>query len=270
MSTHLKIFRIFQKAQSVYFMKTVLLLWINFLCGNVLAISFQARVFASNTSLTLKTKPPTAPLSSPQATSQTHPLQSQKFALPSLLKTIEAHYTQAKTLSADFKQVTHSLALNQDKISTGKLFLKRPSLIRWETLQPDPQLLVSNGKQFWFYTPPFDATEPGQVIQRKSSEAQSKLAQALLSGSFSLTELKNIEEINPNTFTIFPKPGSAGTVEKATLTINLKTNQIETVQLTHSQGNHSSISLSQIELGKNLQNSLFEFTPPPHTELLQQ
>ena len=141
--------------------------------------------------------------------------------------------------------------------------------MRWETLKPDTHLMVSDGARFWFYTPPFEKGERGQVIERKTSEVQSKLATALLVGSFSvMTEKKwgmKFFEKSPGVYTLTPKAGVAGTVEKIDVYINAQ-KQIEKVMLMHQGGNIAEIALSNIETGKPIDDGLFSFVTPPNTE----
>ncbi len=191
--------------------------------------------------------------------------QAQHLPLPKILKEIEKIYSQSKTISAQFSQVNENAALSSKKMSQGTLLIKLPSKIRWETKSPDSNLLVSDGHHFWFYTPPFETGEMGQVIQKKSSEVQTQLATALLAGSFSSQNL-TIRQESPFRFSLTPKPGSAGTVIRVILEINPTQKRVQKVNLEHQGGNRTEITLSEIELGVSLKDELFFFKPPPHTE----
>lgn len=135
-------------------------------------------------------KPPSSSSKAPKA--ETY--DSTESNLPKALQEVEKRYAEAGTLFAEFKQLNETAATGQKKESQGILYAKRPGKVRWETRSPDANLLVSDGKKFWFYTPPFDEDERGQLIERKASEVQTKLANALLSGSFSIVHDMKIEE----------------------------------------------------------------------------
>ena len=186
--------------------------------------------------------------------------------LPKILQEVENKYSKAATLSADFTQVNETAAFKHKKQSSGHLLAKRPNKIRWETLQPDPSLLVSDGKRFWHYTPPFEEGDRGQVIERKSYEVQSKLANALLSGSFSMAREMKVQQLGPSQFILLPKRGTAGTIARAEVQINPKQKVIEKVILEHHGGNRSEITLSNIELGHVFADDVFYFVPPPNTD----
>lgn len=190
--------------------------------------------------------------------------------LPEILQEVEAKYAKAQTLQADFSQVSEIASLNTKKTTTGVIMVKRPDKIRWETLKPDMNLLVSDGTRFWYYTPPFDEGEHGQVVERKSGEVNSKLANALLSGRFSVAHDMRIRQESPAKFLLIPAPGTAGTVSRAEIEIDPDAKIIHKVSLDHRGGNHTEITLSKIELGKSIGDDAFVFKAPPGTDKVEQ
>lgn len=190
--------------------------------------------------------------------------------LPKLLQEVEAKYTAAKTLEAKFNQTTVQKALGKTKESSGTLKIKRPNKMRWETEAPDKNLLVSDGKTFWFYTPPFEEGDSGQLMIKKTAEVQSRMANALLSGSFSMAKDMKIEPKGASHFVLIPKRGTAGTVIRAEIAIDPASKTIQSVTLLHDGGNEAKIRLSQIHLGKAEPDASFQFKAPPGTEVLKQ
>lgn len=189
--------------------------------------------------------------------------------LPKLLEEVEAKYTAAKTLKADFVQKNESAILQKTKTSSGKLMAKRPGKVRWETLEPadDKNQLISDGKRFWLYTPPMFEDEHGTVLVSDSSTTVPPLANALLSGSFSMARQMKIDQKSPSRFALVPnKKGSAGTVKRAEIEIRVADHLIEKVILEHEGGNRSEVTLSAIQLGEELPESTFQFVKPPNTD----
>lgn len=189
--------------------------------------------------------------------------------LPSLLKAVDAKYSKAATLTAKFTQVNESAALKQKKTSSGVITAKRPDKVRWETLSPDPNTLVSDGKTFWYYTPPFDEGERGQLIVKKAAEIQSRLATALLSGSFSSVKGMRFRKVSPSKFVILPRTGSAGTVERIEIEVDPERKLIQRVLLDHKGGNRAEITLKEITLGVETPDEKFRFSPPPNTDRVE-
>lgn len=186
--------------------------------------------------------------------------------LPLLLKEVEKKYSKSETLEADFVQINETKTTGQKKKSTGVILFKRPDKVRWETHTPDKSLLVSDGKTAWHYTPPFDEEENGQVIIRKAAELNTRLTHALLSGRFSSAKDMEILDKGSNRFILLPKRGSAGTVKEAEIEIDPAEKVIRKITLEHKGGNRSEITLTKVELGKNLPEPLFHFEIPPNTD----
>jgi outer membrane lipoprotein carrier protein len=201
------------------------------------------------------------------------PTQKKAISLPPLLKEVEAKYFKASTLIADFTEADQSATTNQVKKSSGKIQFKRPGKLYWETLKPDHNILISDGKKFWFYTPPFDEGEAGQYIEKDASKVQTKFAQGLLAGTFSYNVSSGnmtVTQTNATSFIVIPKKGTGGTVKQATLKVDPQQKLIIGVDLLHKGGNTSQINLTNIQLGKPLEDSLFHFTPPPNTEQMKE
>lgn len=190
--------------------------------------------------------------------------------IPKALLKIEANYTKAKTLEAEFDQTNFSALTGVKKQSSGHVSLKYPNKFRWETIKPDKNLLVSDGRLFWFYTPPFEKGERGQVIQKRTSEVQSQLASALLSGAFSKIKNLKVQKISEQKYRLTPLKGSAGTVKTAEITIDTKKNLIESVKLDHTGGNTAEIKLQKITPKTKLDDALFSFITPPDTDIIKE
>lgn len=192
--------------------------------------------------------------------------------VPPLLQKVEARYKDAGSLQAGFEQEEVSKALGGTKKSQGKISWRAPNRLRWETETPDPSLLVSNGTTLWFYTPPFDDSEKGQVIIRNASKVKSRLLDALLAGRFSsaVKQGLRIEAAGENTFKLLPRKGAVASLRAAQAKIDPQTLQIVQVSLEYRDGNRSTIALKGIELGKQLPMELFFFKVPPRTDVLKQ
>jgi outer membrane lipoprotein carrier protein len=187
-------------------------------------------------------------------------------ALPALLAEVEAAYSKGATYRANFEQKEFVAAMSRVKKTHGTIEVKRPDKLRWETVDPDANLLVSDGKRFWFYTPPFDEGERGQIIEKKANQVNSRLAQHLISGSFSAAKEMKIETIDATHFRLVPKRGAAGTVKYAEITVDPVRREISQVKLEHRGGNRSDITLSKIEIGTELPDSRFQFVAPANTD----
>ncbi len=57
------------------------------------------------------------------------------------------------SLQGDFVQTTYDKSGVEQESSSGNFMLMRPGKFYWKTLEPMPQLLVSNNKTIWLYDP---------------------------------------------------------------------------------------------------------------------
>ena len=190
-----------------------------------------------------------------------------EVTLPPLLREVQQQYQKSAGIEARFTQVTDVKATKHVKKAKGRIWIKRPNKLRWETLEPDPNILISDGKTFWFYTPPFDQGERGQVIIRKSAQVQTQFLNALLGGTFEFgKDSISIEDRMRGEFLLRPRPGTAGDVSTAQVRIDPMKHIITQVVLTHSSGNKTEINLEEIKLPSKLEDSLFRYTPDKNTD----
>lgn len=191
-------------------------------------------------------------------------------ATPKALLDIEKKYVAAKTLEAKFNQTNWVAMTGAKKDSSGVITIEHPGKFRWETLNPDKNLLVTDGKKFWFYTPPFEQGDRGQVIEKKTSEVQSELANLLLSGAFSKVKDLKIEKVSEKIYRLTPKENSAGSVKVAQIEIDPRKSLIQKIHLEHEGGNKVDIELKDIKLGQKYDSAFFRFVTPSNTDVIKE
>lgn len=194
-----------------------------------------------------------------------------------LLKSVENHYRQKKTLSAVFSQEQWIEATGQNKKTEGTLEVLLPGMFRWEVIAPDPSVVVSDAKQVWFYTPPFTKEGRGQVMVKQVGGHQTELLQALLAGNLSRIRAEKLKPFackdcaaGTTPLELIPKKGTAAGVKSVRVVIHNKDLEIQRVELQHKSGNRSKIALTQIKLGKALTLERFQFQTPPDTDVVKE
>jgi len=55
--------------------------------------------------------------------------------------------------TADFHQVSTIKAMQISDEARGKMFVRKPQMMRWEYETPDPQIIITNGTRLWIYRP---------------------------------------------------------------------------------------------------------------------
>lgn len=192
-------------------------------------------------------------------------------ALPQELAKIERIYRSKGTVVADFTQSEWNELTKSNRTTTGSLKVKMPNKLKWDQVEPEKSTLVSNGKIYWYYTPPFSADDNGQVVIMKAQKIQSKLATQLLTGRFSQIKGLQTRRLKPaGTFELKPKKGSAASVIRIEIQLDEQKSLVKKITLEHDGGNKTEIELNQIQLGSKLPDTDFEFSPPAKTEIIRE
>lgn len=216
----------------------------------------------SSSAETVEKQPKTAekttnPKKSSRASSSNNPLAD-----------VQSTYKNVKTLTAEFTQQLKNVALGTTKESSGRIFIKRPEMFRWETHQPEQSILVSNGKKVWYYTAPFRKGEKGQVMTKRAADVQSRLAIDLLAGTINTEKDFKVKRLADDQIELIPLK-AAGDIERVQLYIEKPTKLVYKLVLFTKSGNQTALTLKNVTLGPNLSDTMFNFIPPANTEEIQ-
>jgi outer membrane lipoprotein carrier protein len=69
-----------------------------------------------------------------------------------VISKIENRYS-VPGFTARFIQESTLKAMQLTDIATGKMFVKRPGMMRWEYEKPEKQIVVTDGESFWIFRP---------------------------------------------------------------------------------------------------------------------
>lgn len=193
------------------------------------------------------------------------------ISVPAELQRLESRYKAGGGVHAFFKQTQYTKAFDRTLKSAGELWIQIPDRFRWETREPDPNTLVSNGKTLWLYTPPFDEEDRGQVVIQKSEDTQSALARALLSGRFQSTKDVVWKKRGPRRFEMIPQSTEQKqSLSRAELLLSPALDAIVGVTLYYPSGNKTELTLDQVELSASAgPESRFEFKIPSKTDVVR-
>ncbi len=80
-----------------------------------------------------------------------------------ILALIRQKYSRKVVFSGRFTQKTIYADSNETTLSLGLIWIKGPDKMRWEYQSPEKQILVSDGKTVWYYTPDLNQVMIGKV-----------------------------------------------------------------------------------------------------------
>jgi len=156
--------------------------------------------------------------------------------------------------------------------SSGRIWLTRPSLLRWDILQPLVQTLIVNDQQFFQYDSDID-----QLIVEPLSDQLSAMPVLLLSGNaeaiasqFIVSEIKAVTLQSANTsarqlFNLKPK-GNDGLFEM--LSLEFKHGELQAISILDDLQQNSRFEFSAIDAVTPVENSTFILNPPVETDII--
>jgi outer membrane lipoprotein carrier protein len=183
------------------------------------------------------------------------------FADQSVSNQLTVLLQNLKTYQANFDQVIQDKHGTTIQESSGKMALQRPGRFRWETLKPNHQLIVADGKFIWVYDKDLQ-----EVTQKKQTQNAQSPGLLLSDSVDHLAKRFSVSLPEKNDFKLIPvKQDLFKSVElffndQGTLTQMIMHDNIG--QITH-------IQFDQTSANKSLSSSLFTFHPPKNTDVVQ-
>lgn len=188
-------------------------------------------------------------------------------AMEDLVGKVDARYAQTQDLQADFTQETIFEGFSTGFTSSGRLYLKKPGLLRWDYLQPTEEQIYVDGDRVMMYVPEHQQVVKGALTQM----AASKGPLALLQGAGELSQQFTILESSVGSkgrelpsLTLVPKPvgNEAPTIKKIVLKLFPDSYLIQTITLFEVSGNISRVMFDHIQVNTGLSARLLKFEVP--------
>jgi len=184
------------------------------------------------------------------------------------MDSVEKKYAVAG-FSACFIQESTLKAMDITDSASGKVTVKRPGKMRWEYEEPDRQIILTDGKDLWIYRP-----EDNQVMIGKfpSFFGDGKGA-SFLSDIKLIRQKFNIalEDTDRDDYYILKLLPVKKTYDLSyiNLSISKKTFCVEEIITYNLYGDETRIKLVDIKLLENPEDSMFVFSIPYGTEVLE-
>jgi outer membrane lipoprotein carrier protein len=179
------------------------------------------------------------------------------------LDQLHSFLDSTKTARGAFAQSVSSKSGRKPQQSTGVFAMQRPGKFRWSYETPYPQLLVSDGKQFWSYDP-----ELKQAVSKRLGQALGSSPAALLVGgdldkTFELRDAGAADGIEFVEAT--PKQSDAGFTR---VRLGLRDNMPASMEIQDSFGQTTLLRFTQFERNPALDSGQFRFVPPKGADVV--
>ena len=209
---------------------------------------------------------------------------SQVFAAPVAASTQQATNSLVQQLSglqrftADFEQSTKVAASNKavqkkgltaqhmNQTFKGSMKVERPGKFYWETTSPAKQTIVTTGKVVWIYDPDLQ-----QAVRQSLDDQIANTPALLLSGNTNQI-MQSYRVSQPDRsktyYTLTPKAKDSAFQN---LTISFGANGAPTLMiLNDSLGQTTNVRFTNVKVNPTIPASVFNFTPPKGTDIIDQ
>ncbi len=183
-----------------------------------------------------------------------------------IMDRLQSAYRDVKDITIHFTQKT-SVQGFEEKVFEGRLYIKRPKLIRWDYSKPVKQNIFITGEKMTLYLP-----EEGQaIVQTISDHPDAEPAMGLLSNIEKWEDLFTIkgEGEDADSFRIELRPKTMLLVEKVSVAISKETFYLNEMTLFEKSGNKVTFHFSGTKTNSGLKDSLFDFKIPKGVEVLE-
>jgi len=187
-----------------------------------------------------------------------------------LAQAVDDHYNHLRSLEADFTEIYRGEGA--ERVESGTLWLKKPRKMRWEYRSPKEKLFISDGQAVWFYLPA--ERQLRRTTLRKLDDLRSPLA-------FLLGKTKLEKELRGLSKIVDQSPRGAGNtllrgvpqamgdqVSEVQLEIT-PSNRIVRIVLLEADGATTEFRFEGWKENPELNDSRFQFTPPPGVETVE-
>ncbi|WP_336943483.1 outer membrane lipoprotein chaperone LolA [Acinetobacter modestus] len=209
---------------------------------------------------------------------------SQVFAAPVAASTQQATNSLVQQLSglqrftADFEQSTKVSASNKavqkkgltaqhmNQTFKGSMKVERPGKFYWETTSPAKQTIVTTGKVVWIYDPDLQ-----QAVRQSLDDQIANTPALLLSGNTNQI-MQSYRVTQPDRsklyYTLYPKQEDGAF---QSLTISFGANKAPNLMvLQDSLGQTTNVRFTNVKVNPTIPASVFNFTPPKGTDIIDQ
>ncbi|GMR21211.1 MAG: outer membrane lipoprotein chaperone LolA [Gammaproteobacteria bacterium] len=179
-------------------------------------------------------------------------------------QSLERFFNKVSTYQASFKQVVLDDSGQAVQQASGRLWIQRPGLFRWDYESPYAQQIVADGKKLWVYDIGLQ-----QVTVRASEEALQGTPAMLLSGKGGVLKRFKIEPQPSHKgldwLALLPRTGDSG---YRRIRLGFRQGRLDTMELIDNFDQLTRITLLDVAENRRIRKSVFHFTPPDNVDIV--
>ena len=183
---------------------------------------------------------------------------------------IQAFYEGTDNFQAEFEQEVYWRRGQKVRLSRGRVWFKKPGLMRWEYTWPDPLLVVCDGKEVYVYS-----TQDKQVMVFPGSKALSpKVTLGFMSGKGNLLRdfyLEKLEKLPGGKIALLVRPRTSNPqIERLRLLAEASSGRIQEIWFWDYLGNLTKIRFLKVKVNQKMAEELFRFRPPKGVDIIKE
>jgi outer membrane lipoprotein carrier protein len=189
-----------------------------------------------------------------------------------ILRRAAAAWKEVSTLQADFTQRLSVPLMGTEQTSRGRIYHRRPDHFLMRFSDPAGDMLVADGRHAWMYYPSVDRT---QVLRSSltGSGGELDLQREFLdnpTARYVPTVLGEESVGGRPAWALSLVPKGASPYKLVKVWVDRRDALVRRFEMTEENGSVRRLELSNLRTGVELPDSLFEFEPPPGTQVFEQ
>lgn len=179
---------------------------------------------------------------------------------------LQGYLSELQSLEAGFEQKLLDARGQRLQQTEGEMRLLKPGRFHWETRNPFPEVLISDGKTLWLYDPDLEQVTIQPLDQRMASTPALILSGEAtdLAEDFQVSHQQGADE---EIFTLVPLAGDSLFEE---LQLYFQQGQITALRLEDSLGQQTRVDLVNPHYNQPLDPAGFEFVIPAGIDVIQE
>lgn len=172
---------------------------------------------------------------------------------------LQRKLTTIKSFAASFEQQVFDANEQLLQQGKGELMIRQPAQFRFETTEPEANLFIGDGDSLWFYNQALEQL----TIYDAANEVSRTPFVLLTSTKPALWAQYNVTQQGEQ-FMISSKDADSPVKQ---LTLRFSGDALSQMQVLDINQQRSEFNFTLMQLNLQLEDSLFRFTPPEHTEI---
>jgi len=191
-----------------------------------------------------------------------------------LLARADSVYGKLRSLTASFEQTIEIPLLARRRAGSGTWYQKGSGRFKMDFSDPEGDVIVADGTHLWLYYP---STHPGQVIRSGIEANPTGRGMVDLQGrilreardNYDATLIGSEQIHGRRTWQVVLKPRSASPYRRVRVWIDATAHLVRKFEITENNETVRTVTLWDLRPDEPIPDSVFEFAPPPGTDVFE-